>query len=170
MIKSARTLSVATSLVSFFATGLLLATSQNETPLQTEDINGREEIEAFNKNYLEAHRKMDNAAILATWAEDGVSLLPLTAPIIGKAAIDKFLTEVTAQLAGYRMETIEMDFQGLEVDGNWASEWAVEHQRVQPPDGKAVIDSYGKMLLVLHREPSGRWLVKREMWNQGQKP
>jgi|SRR5437868_2390507 len=50
------------------------------------------------------------------------------------------------------------------------SEWAYEHQVVQPPEGKPVIDSYGKLLLVLHREADGNWRVTREMWNQGMKP
>jgi ketosteroid isomerase-like protein len=33
-----------------------------------------------------------------------------------------------------------------------------------------MIDSYGKLLLVLHKESDGNWRVKREMWNQGVKP
>jgi ketosteroid isomerase-like protein len=41
---------------------------------------------------------------------------------------------------------------------------------VQPPPGKRVIDSYGKLLLVLHREADGNWRITREMWNQGLKP
>jgi len=39
----------------------------------------RKEIEAFNVKFLEAHQRMDNAAIVGMWAEDGVSLLPETA-------------------------------------------------------------------------------------------
>jgi ketosteroid isomerase-like protein len=130
----------------------------------------RKEIDAFNANFLEAHSKMDDAAILGMWAEDGVSLLPETAPIVGKAAITKFLTGVTGQLKGWRMETMELDFQGIEVSGDWASEWALEHQVVRPPDDRPVFDGHGKMLLVLHREADGNWKVKREMWNQGMKP
>ena len=41
----------------------------------------RKEIEAFNVKFLEAHQRMDNAAIVGMWAEDGVSLLPETAAI-----------------------------------------------------------------------------------------
>ena len=32
----------------------------------------REEIDAFNKRYVELHLKMDTAGIYGTWAEDGV--------------------------------------------------------------------------------------------------
>jgi uncharacterized protein (TIGR02246 family) len=130
---------------------------------------GREEIEAFNKRFLAAHLAMDSAAILGMWADDGVSLLPETQPIIGKPAIAKFLAAVSEQLEGYRMAKMELDFQGIETSGDWASEWANEHQVVEPPPGKPAFDGRGKMLLVLHRDPDGNWRIKREMWNQGER-
>jgi ketosteroid isomerase-like protein len=130
----------------------------------------RKEIDQFNAKFLQAHLKMDTGAILGMWAEDGVSLLPETAPMIGKPTIASFLVGVTEQLKGWRMEKIELEFQGIEVSGDWASEWAFEHQVVRPPDvSKPSFDGRGKMLLVLHREGDGNWRIKREMWNQGQK-
>jgi len=131
---------------------------------------GRREIEAFNKKYIAAHLQMDNAAVLSMWAEDGISLLPATDPMIGKEAIGKFMDEVVGRMPGYHMQKMDVDFQGIEVSGDWASEWAEEHQVVQPPPGRRVIDSYGKLLLVLHREADGNWRITREMWNQGMKP
>jgi uncharacterized protein (TIGR02246 family) len=131
---------------------------------------GRREIDAFNKKYIAAHLRMDNAAVLSMWAEDGISLLPTTDPIIGKEAIGKFMGEVMGRMPGYHMQKMDVDFQGIEVSGDWASEWAEEHQVVQPPPGKRVIDSYGKLLLVLHREADRNWRITREMWNQGLKP
>jgi ketosteroid isomerase-like protein len=104
------------------------------------------------------------------WAEDGVSLLPETAPMVGKPAIAKFMDDVAARMPGYHMRKIEIDFQGIETSGDWASEWAYEHQMVDAPEGKPPFEGYGKMLLVLHREADGNWKVKREMWNQGLKP
>jgi hypothetical protein len=83
----------------------------------------RREIDTFNAKFLEAHLRMDDAAILGMWAEDGVSLLPERSPIVGKPAITKFLTGVTVQLKGWRMEKMELDFQGIEVSEDWASEW-----------------------------------------------
>jgi len=130
----------------------------------------RAEIDAFNKKYIAAHLRMDNAAVMSMWAEDGISLLPTTDPIIGKEAIGKFMDEVVGRMPGYHMQKMDVDFQGIEVSGDWASEWAEEHQLVQPPPGKRVIDSYGKLLLVLHREADGNWRITREMCNQGLKP
>lgn len=130
---------------------------------------GRAELDAFNKGFIAAHSRMDNAAVMSMWAEDGVSLLPTTEPMIGKETIKKFMDDVVRRMPGYHMQKIDIDFQGIEVNGDWASEWALEYQVVQPP-GKPVFDSYGKLLLVLHRETDGNWRIMREMWNQGLKP
>src|ERR1700757_1378305 len=150
----------------------LLSVRSEARPEQTASGNdaGRREIDAFNKKYIAAHLRMDNAAVMSMWAEDGISLLPATDPIIGKDAIGKFMEDVTGKMPGYHMQKIDVDFQGIEGSGNWASEWAEEHQVVQPPPGRRVIDSYGKLLLVLHREADGNWRITREMWNQGLKP
>ena len=126
----------------------------------------RDEIDAFNKRYVEMHLKMDDAGIFTTWAEDGVSLMPGEAPLIGKKAIVAWVQNILAKMPGYRVVKEEIDFHDIQISGDWASEWALEHQVVQPPDGKPVIDSRGKMALVLHREASREWKVKQEMWNQ----
>jgi ketosteroid isomerase-like protein len=73
-------------------------------------------------------------------------------------------------MPGYKVVNQEMEFHDIHVCGEWASEWATEHQVVQPPDGKPVIDSYGKMALVLHREGNGEWKIQQEMWNAAPKP
>jgi uncharacterized protein (TIGR02246 family) len=129
----------------------------------------KDEIDAFNKRYVEMHLKMDDAGIFATWAEDGVSLMPGEAPLIGKKAIVGWVQNILAKMPGYKVVKEEIDFHDIQISGDWASEWAMEHQVVQPPDGKPVIDSSGKMALVLHREASGEWKVKQEMWNQAPK-
>lgn len=127
------------------------------------------EIDAFNKRYVDMHLKMDTSAIFGTWADDGVSLMPGEAPLVGKKAIVAWVENILAQMPGYKVVKEEIEFHDIEISGDWASEWATEHQVVQPPDGKPVIDSRGKMALVLHRETSGEWKVKQEMWNQAPK-
>ena len=134
-----------------------------------EDAEGKE-IEAFNKRYVELHLKMDTAGILALWAEDGVDLMPGDAPMTGKKKIAAWVEDIVAKMPGYKVTKQEMEFHDIRVCGDWASEWANEHQVVQPPDGKAVIESYGKMALVLHREASGEWKVQQEMWSASPKP
>jgi uncharacterized protein (TIGR02246 family) len=131
---------------------------------------GRKEIEAFNKRYVELHLKMDTAGVLALWAEDGVDLMPGDAAMIGKTKIVAWVEDIVAKMPGYKVTKQEMEFHDIRVCGDWASEWATEHQVVQPPDGKPAIDSYGKMALVLHRDPNSDWKVQQEMWNSAPKP
>jgi len=147
---------------------LIAAPAVAQTP--PSPASGRAEIEAFNRAFDEATRRMDNAASLALWEEDGTSLLPSTKPIVGKKAIAAFLEKVTAQLQGAHMEKFEDMCFDIQVSGNWASEWCVEHQIVQLPAGKPPFDGWGKMLLVLHRGADGKWRLKQEMWNQALPP
>ena len=107
---------------------------------------------------------MDQAGILSLWAEDGVDLMPGDAPIVGKPAITTWFNNVLAGLKGYKVIKQEMDFHDIRCSGDWASEWATDHQVVQPPDGKPPIESYGKIALVLHRD-HGEWKIVQEMWN-----
>ncbi|MGB8473873.1 MAG: hypothetical protein WCE61_07310, partial [Candidatus Acidiferrum sp.] len=102
-------------------------------------------------------------------AEDGVDLMPGVAPLIGKKAIVAWVENILAKMPGYKVVKEEIKFHNIEISGDWASEWATEDQVVQPPDGKPVIESRGKTALVLHREPSGEWKVKQEMWNSAPK-
>ena len=127
------------------------------------------EIAAFNKRYLELHQNTDTAGILALWAEDGVDLMPGEAPVVGKKKIVAWLEGVMAQIPGYKVTEQEMEFHDIHTCGDWASEWAMEHQIVQPPDGKDPIEVFGKAALVLHRESNGEWKVQQEMWSAAPK-
>lgn len=127
-------------------------------------------IDTFNRALADATRHMDNAATIALWDDDGVSLLPSTKPIAGKPAIAKFMNDVTASLAGSRMTKFESSCFDVRVSGDWASEWCTEHQIVALPGGKPPFDGHGKMLLVLHRGADGKWRIHDEMWNQALAP
>lgn len=122
------------------------------------------EIARFNHALEEATRSMQNAAVLTLWEDDGVSLLPHQAPLVGKKAIAKFLDDVTAKYPGGKMATFEFECYDVRVDGRTASEWCTEHQVVRFAD-KPTFDGRGKMLLVLHKGDDGRWRLQKEMWN-----
>lgn len=132
-----------------------------------QDPAARRQIEEFNREFTAAHLRMDNQAVISMWAEDGVTLLPGMAPLSGRSNIARWLDEITAKMPGYRVTTQEDDFRDIQLFGDWASEWGMTHQVVQPPDGKPAIDTRGKILLVLHREQDGKWRIKQEMWNAG---
>lgn len=131
----------------------------------TARADGSSEIARFNHALEEATRKMSNVASLALWEDDGVSLLPHQAPLVGKKAIAKFLDDVTAKMPNGKMQTFELQCYDIRVDGRTASEWCTEHQVVQFGDGKPAFDGRGKMLLVLHKGDDARWRLQKEMWN-----
>jgi uncharacterized protein (TIGR02246 family) len=123
------------------------------------------EIEDFNRRFATAGLKMDNAAVMALYADDGVHLLPGMAALVGKATIAKWLDGVLSQMTGYRVTQNDLEFHDIQVVGDWASEWGTTHQIVQPPDGKPLLDNHGKILLVLRRDKAAGWRVVEEMWN-----
>src|SRR5258708_14601587 len=130
----------------------------------------KNEIEAFNKWYVELHLKMDSPGNRALWAEDGVDLMPSATAMVGRNKITAWVEEILAKMPGYKVTKQEMELHDIHVCGDWASEWAAEHQVVQPPEGKPPIETFGKMALVLHREANGEWKVQQEMWNAAPKP
>ncbi|MBB5343397.1 YybH family protein [Tunturibacter empetritectus] len=101
------------------------------------------EITAFNRRLEDATKRMNNADVMSLWADEGISLLPSTNPLVGKAAIAAFLDRVTAQLQNAKMEKFELQCSPAEGDGNWASEWCDEHQVVSLPGGKPPFDGRG---------------------------
>ncbi|HET6929487.1 MAG TPA: hypothetical protein VFI45_04140 [Candidatus Acidoferrum sp.] len=156
-----------------FAFLLLLATFpftrfSPQTPAPPADP--KTEILAFNEKFINAHLRMDNPAIIAMWAEDGVSLLPSMAPMVGRAAIGKFITDISAQMPGYKIVRERIDFRDIQVSGDWASEWGLETQGLQPPGNQPTMEGYGKILFVLHKDAAGHWKIQQEMWNANPKP
>lgn len=121
------------------------------------------ELDAFNQKFTDAIRHMDNAAVVSLWADDGTTLLPGMAPVSGKAAIQKFMDDVTSKTTGYKVISQNNEWHDIQVSADWASEWANTTQVVQPPDNKPTMTIHGKMLLVLHHEKDG-WRIKQECW------
>jgi ketosteroid isomerase-like protein len=126
-------------------------------------------LAAFNAAFRDVVLRMDNAGTVALWAEDGVSLLPDTSPIVGKKGVAEFMDRVMKDLVGYRVTKEEIEWKDMRVAGDWASEWGTVHQEVMPPGDKPAIEVYGRIALVLHREAGG-WKIQQEMWNSGPKP
>jgi ketosteroid isomerase-like protein len=158
-------MALALTIVPTFALGVVPRSVAAQAPAANVAGAGAE-IDAFNRALSKATREMDNAATMALWADDGVSLLPSMKPIVGKAAIGAFITQVTSAMPNARMTRFDMRCRDITISGDWASEWCTEHQVVELGGGKPPFDGWGKMLLVLHRSSDEQWRLEREMWNQ----
>jgi len=133
------------------------------------NADARNEIDAFNKKFIELHLKMDTPGMMAMWEEDGLDLMPGQAPIAGRKTITAWVENVLSKNPGYQVVKEEMEFHDIQVCGDWATEWATEHQVAKASEGKPDFDGYGKLALVLHRE-AREWKIKQEMWNVSPKP
>ena len=150
------------------ASCLLLALSTSAAAEQREPVTlagDHSTVASFNKAFADAIRTMDNKAVLSLWEENGIALLPNAAPVRGKRDMRKMLQGISSGHPTAKMESFTNQCFDIESSGSWASEWCLEHQIVSEP-GKPTFDSWGKMLLVLHRQPSGAWRLSREMWNE----
>jgi ketosteroid isomerase-like protein len=137
--------------------------------------NSKAEIAAFNEELKQAILSMDNAKIMALWDEDGTDLLPGQEAVSGKANISKWLDGVTGKMKGWKVVSQDNEFHDIQVNGDWASEWATTVQVSQPPEGKKTlgivpkgkhepVTAKGKMLLVLKRGSEGKWKIREEAW------
>lgn len=122
-------------------------------------------VAAFNRAFTDAIRTMNNDAVLSLWEDDGIALLPGTKAVRGKAAMRTMLDAISSAHPRAKMEHFTNECFDIVGNATWVSEWCLEHQVVSEP-GKPTFDSWGKLLLVLHRRASGDWLLAREMWNQ----
>lgn len=127
----------------------------------------RRSVEAFNRSLSQATTRMDDSAMVALWEDDGISLLPAAAPLVGKPKIEQFLAGISAQFPHAHMQSFDLRCFDIEASGDWASEWCREHQVILLAKGRPVFDGRGKMLLVLHRGRDHVWRIHTEMWNQG---
>jgi uncharacterized protein (TIGR02246 family) len=128
------------------------------------------EIHALNARLDEAGRRMDNDAVMALWADDGVDLLPGMDPMVGKSAIAAWLNGVKGRLGGFTMKLNEAKWRDITLAGDYAFEWCTTHQIIQPPGNAKQAENWGKMVLVLRRSSSGKWLILREAWTPSPAP
>ena len=121
-------------------------------------------IENFNRRFQQLIAASNHAGMLALWAEDGVDLMPGEAPLLGKAAIRQWPHGIESGSPRSSVASEKLEFHDIVISGDWAFEWATEEQVIQS-EGKSPVEGHGKLVLILHRDASGSWKIKQEMWN-----
>ncbi len=139
------------------------ADAQNDAP--SPNAGARKAVDDFNRRFVENCRKMDNKAAAEMWAEDGVDLLPGMDPMVGKAAISKWLAGLEEQSRGAKVTQCDVDWQKIQLFSDTAYEWGINTQTVSLPDKPEPFKNKGKITLILRREPQGDWKLALESWN-----
>src|SRR5579859_1023241 len=75
----------------------------------------RQSLIAFNQKEANSCRTMDRRAGEMLWADDGVDLIPGMQPMVGKAAISKWLDGIAAQTHGAKMDYCTIDWRKITI-------------------------------------------------------
>lgn len=122
-------------------------------------------VAAFNQRFIGACRKMDEPGAAALWADNGADLLPGMDPMVGKPAISQWLNGLTAQMKGVKVLECDVDWQQIEVSGDFAYEWGINMQTVSVPNQPEPLKNKGKITLILRKQTDGSWKIALESWN-----
>ena len=154
---------------SVYGLAVLVAVACSGTPVP-EKVGGTAllpGVDSAASRLLTALRTNSADSLMVLMAED-VVLMPPSEPVLkGKAAVrawyDQFLTQL-------RTSDLTITDREVLIGDEWATELArFEWALVPVSGGPAAIDR-GSYVQVWHREPDGRWLFARELWNSTTPP
>lgn len=101
-------------------------------------------------------------SLMALMAEDVVIMPPNEAVLRGKAAVRAWYEQFLTQM---RTSSLTITNREVLIGGDWATEVAAFECALVPAAGGAPVIDRGSYVQVWHREPDGRWLFSREVWN-----
>jgi uncharacterized protein (TIGR02246 family) len=141
---------------------LVLSSCQRRSgPLSDAD---RSAITAVVANFDKAVLAADWPAVLSAYTEDAI-LLPPNAPALqGRAALQKFF-EGFPKFTDFKQRVVEIDGRG-----DLAFPRGTYETTVNPAGTKAPLKDMGKVLAVWRKQPDGKWLAARVIWNSDLAP
>lgn len=116
----------------------------------------RSEIDASNKQFMDAFSRRDAAALGLLYAEDGQVLPPGAPALEGREAIVTMWQSVLAlPIAGVQLQTVE-------VGAGEDSAWETGRYTMTGNDGK--VSETGKYIVIWKHGEAG-WKIYRDIWN-----
>ena len=124
-------------------------------------------VDSAANSLLTALRADAPDSLLALMADD-VVIMPPNEPVLkGKAAVRTWYNHFLTQL---RTSSLTVTDREVLIGGDWATELAAFQWVLVPVAGGPPITDRGSYVQVWHREPDGRWLFSRELWNSTTPP
>ncbi len=153
-------------LICFLASATPLGSQKRPAPKpsQAAQAQDREGIAALQKRDIAASMAFDVNALIDLWTDDAVLLPPRHEPIIGKAALRRFLEEKKEQHANYDMLAYNEEWNEVMVSGEYAYQWGTVSFRMNPPTGNEIGGAV-HAVRILKRDEDGYWRVARAIWN-----
>jgi uncharacterized protein (TIGR02246 family) len=139
-----------------------LACSERPAPGTANAAALRAGVDSVADRLLTALRTNASDSLLVLMADD-VVLMPPNEPVLeGKAAVRDWYDQLLTQLRTSNLAITERE---VLIGDEWATELATFEWTLAPVAGGPAVTDRGHYVQVWHREPDGRWLFARELWN-----
>ncbi len=136
---------------------VLLFVSCEKAPEDTAEV--RQAIEAINKQFADAVKRGDAAAVAALYTEDARLLPPNGPTLVGREAIQNFFqSNIDAGVSDLQLTILEVG-----VVRDLAYEIGQYALTIQPEEGEALRDQ-GKYVVIWKRE-NGEWKLDVDIFN-----
>jgi ketosteroid isomerase-like protein len=114
-------------------------------------------------NRLLAALRTDSPDSLVALLADDVIIMPPNEPVLkGKAAVRTWYEAFVKQM---HTSSLTISDRELLIGGDYATEVAGFEWTLVPAGGGAPMVDRGSYMQVWHRQPDGRWVFSREVWN-----
>ena len=123
-------------------------------------------IEELHQRDLAASKAGDFETLRALVSDEAVMMPPGGDFVRGRAAIDAGMSRMVEAMAAVEVLDYVLDFEEVQVFGEYAFEWGVIRGRMRKRDGGEVGESAYKVMRILRRQAGGEWKVHRSIWNE----
>ncbi|HLI62685.1 MAG TPA: nuclear transport factor 2 family protein [Terriglobales bacterium] len=117
-------------------------------------------IDALSQVEIAASMHSDVDTLCSLWTDDGVLVLPGTAPLVGKKAICNLLQQQKAKSIGWMTIAYNEQWEEVRLIGDYAWQWGTISQTDAERSGKQKTAELNA-LRILHRDRDGNWKVAR---------
>jgi ketosteroid isomerase-like protein len=122
----------------------------------------RADLEKATTAFHEALRTNDTDKLLVHVADDVIMMPPNETPVRGKAAMR---TWYGGFLSAFKTTRLILGDREVALGDGWASELGEYEWELQPAGGGEPVIDKGNYMQIWKRQPDGRWLFQREIWN-----
>jgi uncharacterized protein (TIGR02246 family) len=123
-------------------------------------------IEVLHERDMAASKAGDFETLRSILSDDAVLMPPGGDLVRGKAQIDANVGNMERAMRQFEVLEYVLDFEEVEIVGDYAFEWGEIQGSVRTEDGGAVQRSTYKVMRILQRQPDGAWKVHRSIWNE----
>ena len=137
---------------------------QAETePDQSADLKAINDLTARD---IEASKENDIDTLASLWTQDGVLIIPMSPPFVGKPARRKMLEQQKELAKDVETTAYDERWEELRIIGDYAYEWGNISVTLELSGGKQGSHTVGAMR-ILQKQKDGEWLVARAIVTPG---